>query len=155
MAATRIKSLMLKRPRLDPAGVMGLTIIACLSVGSAQAAEAAALSVELNKLETYDRGCRAYVVINNTGDLAYQSVKLDLVLFQPDGVIARRFAVDLAPLKAAKTTVKLFDIEGLACDKIASVLVNDVMDCKADAGAIADCLNKMTLTSVASAPLKK
>lgn len=129
--------------------------MASLGAGPAFAVEGPALSVELNKLETYDKGCRAYVVINNTGDQAYQSVKLDLVLFQPDGVIARRFAVDLAPLKAAKTTVKLFDIEGLACDKIASVLVNDVMDCKADSGALPDCLTKMTLTSVAAAPLKK
>ena len=113
------------------------------------------LGVELNKLETYDKGCRAYVVINNAGDTGFQSIKLDLVLFQPDGVIARRFAVDLAPLKAAKKTVKLFDIEGLACDKIASVLVNDVLDCKADSGPMTDCLSKMTLTSVAPAALNK
>ena len=119
------------------------------------AADSHGLGVELNKLETYDKGCRAYVVINNTGDTAYQSVKLDLVLFQPDGVIARRFAVDLAPLKATKKSVKLFDIDGLACDKISSVLVNDVLDCKAEQGPVADCLAKMTLTSVAGAPLTK
>ena len=121
----------------------------------AAAAEAGGLGVELNKLETYDKGCRAYVVINNAGDTAYQAVKLDLVLFQPDGVIARRFAVDLAPLKATKKSVKLFDIDGLACDKISSVLVNDVMECKADAGPVVDCLAKMTLSSVAGAPLTK
>lgn len=118
-------------------------------------ADAPALSVELNKLETYDRGCRAYVVINNVSDHSYQSVKLDLVLFQPDGIIARRFAVDLAPLKNNKKTVKLFDMEGLGCEKIASVLVNDVMDCKIETGAVADCLGKITLSSVAAAPLTK
>ena len=122
---------------------------------SAAPAQGQGLGVELNKLETYDKGCRAYVVINNAGDTGFQSIKLDLVLFQPDGVIARRFAVDLAPLKAAKKTVKLFDIEGLACDKISSVLVNDVLECKADAGPMADCLSKMTLTSVAPAALNK
>jgi hypothetical protein len=114
-----------------------------------------AIGVELNKLETYDKGCRAYVVVNNAGEAAYQTMKLDLVLFQPDGVIARRFAVDLAPLKAAKKTVKLFDIEGLACDKVSSVLVNEVMDCKSESGPVADCLSKMTLSSVAAAPLTK
>ena len=118
-------------------------------------ADAPVLNVELNKLEAYDRGCRAYVVINNVSDHSYQSVKLDLVLFQPDGIIARRFAVDLAPLKNNKKTVKLFDMEGLACEKIASVLVNDVMDCKIETGAVADCLGKMTLSSVAAAPLTK
>lgn len=125
------------------------------AAGSAQPGSTPGLAVELNKLETYDKGCRAYVVINNGADTGYQSVKLDLVLFQPDGVIARRFAVDLAPLKAAKKSVKLFDIENLACDKISSVLVNDVMECKSEQGPVADCLARMTLTSVAGAPLTK
>ena len=146
------------KPRLrNRAGffaVSTLSLVASLTSG-ALAQPSSNLAVELNKLETYDKGCRAYVVINNTSDVAFQSVKLDLVLFQPDGVIARRFAVDLAPLKSAKKTVKLFDIEGLACDKIASVLVNDVMECKTDTGAVNDCLTKMSLSSVAGAPLNK
>jgi len=134
---------------------------AVLAVGGAAAMAAplatqpGALGVELNKLEAYEKGCRAYVVINNTSDIGYQSVKLDLVLFQPDGVIARRFAVDLAPLKASKKSVKLFDIENLTCDKISSVLVNDVMECKSDTGPVTDCLAKMSLTSVSGAPLTK
>lgn len=111
------------------------------------------LAIELNKLETYDKGCRAYVVINNPSTVAYQSVKLDLVLFQPDGVIGKRIAVDLAPLKPSKKTVKLFDLEGMTCDRVASVLVNDVIDCKADSGPIADCVSTMAFTSVAPAPL--
>jgi hypothetical protein len=139
------------------AGAASMLAACCFGiVGSDQAKAAEALlGVELNKLEIYDKGCRAYVVITNAGETAYQSVKLDLVLFQPDGVIARRFAVDLAPLKAVKKTVKLFDIEGLSCDRIASVLVNDVIECKAEAGPVADCLSKMSLSSVASAPLTK
>lgn len=141
-----------------PAAALAATLIGCALVPAASAAQSASssgLTVELNKLEPYDKGCRAYVVINNTSDSGYQSVKLDLVLFQPDGVIARRFAVDLAPLKAAKKSVKLFDIENLACDKISSVLVNDVMECKSEQGPVADCLAKMTLSSVSGAPLTK
>ena len=137
-------------------GALSLVALAVSFSVRAIAADAPALGVELNKLETFEKGCRAYVVINNTGETAFQSVKLDLVLFQPDGVIARRFAVDLAPLKAAKKTVKLFDIEGLACDKISSVLVNDVIECRAEgSAATADCLSKMSLSSVAGAPLTK
>jgi hypothetical protein len=113
------------------------------------------LALELNKLETYDKGCRAYMVINNTGDSAYQAVKLELVMFQPDGVIAKRIAIDLAPVKASKKIVKLFDIEGLACDKVANVLLNDVMECKADTGIVPDCLARVTLSSVAGAGFTK
>ncbi len=151
------------RPGYGAANAAVVVMTACALVYPAEAAPATpasptdgpALGVELNKLEPYDRGCRAYVVINNVSDHSYQSIKLDLVLFQPDGVIARRFAVDLAPLKSTKKTVKLFDMDGLACEKIASILVNDVMDCKVDTGPVVDCLSKMNLSSVAAAPLTK
>jgi hypothetical protein len=92
------------------------------------------VSIQLNKLEPIDKGCRAYMVIDNPGDTAYSDYKIDLVLFQSDGVIGKRFSIDLAPLKAKKKSVKLFDIDGLQCDKIGSMLINDVMECKSDTG---------------------
>jgi len=114
-----------------------------------------AIALELNKLETYDKGCRAYMVVNNTTDAAYQSYKLDLVLFQADGVIGRRFALDLAPLKPQKKTVKLFELEGVACDKIGSFLINEVMECKTDAGSQGDCLQRMTTSTLTSVQISK
>ena len=137
-----------------PSTLIGIMPAHAQTAGTAGAPQALPrLAIELNKLETYDKGCRAYVVINNPGAVAYQSVKLDLVLFQPDGVIGKRIAVDLAPLKPSKKTVKLFDLEGMTCDRVASVLVNDVIDCKADSGPITDCVSTMAFTSVAPAPL--
>lgn len=122
-------------------------------LGAQQGPDATQVTIELNKLEAYDKGCRAYMVVNNPSSSTYQSLKLDLVLFQPDGVIGRRFAIDLAPVKPTKKSVKLFDIEGIGCDKVASVLVNDVMECKADTGVFVDCLSRMSFSSVAPAPL--
>ena len=144
----------LRRPVVWQSVCAPLAAVSLWGTELCHSADAPTLAIELNKLETFDKGCRAYVVINNAGD-AFQVVKLDLVLFQPDGVIARRFAVDLAPLKGSKKTVKLFEIEGLACDKISSVLVNDVMECRADAGAVTDCLAKMSFSSVAGPALSK
>ncbi len=92
------------------------------------------IAIELNKLEPQGSQCRAYFVINNKSSADYEALKLDLVLFKPDGVIGRRFAVDLAPLKANKRAVKLFDLEGIACDEVGSFLINDVMECKAESG---------------------
>jgi hypothetical protein len=145
-----------------PMGRLTLSIAAFGSVvwmaSSARAADAPAppaLALELNKLEPYDKGCRVYVVLTNATETAYQSMKLDLVLFQPDGIISRRIAIDLAPVKAAKRSVKLFDLEGLACEKVSSVLINEVIDCKADSGPVADCLSRIALSSVAGAPLTK
>ncbi len=113
------------------------------------------ISLELNKLEALANGCRAYLVVENKSERAYAALKLDLVMFQTDGVIGRRFALELAPVKPAKTSVKLFDLDGVKCDDIASLLVNDVMDCKAGAGDEAGCIDRLALGSRAKAQLSK
>jgi hypothetical protein len=118
-------------------------------------AAASSLDIQLNKLESADKGCRAYIVINNTSDTEYQSLKLDLVLFQTDGVIGRRFSIDLAPLKPQKRSVKLFDIDGIACDKIGSFLINDVMECKSATGPVDSCLRNVKTSSLTKVQLSK
>lgn len=105
------------------------------------------IAIELNKLEQHDKDCRAYFVIDNKNDENYSTLKLDLVLFQPDGVIGQRFAVELGPLKPKKRTVKLFDIAGTKCEDVGSFLINDVMECKADTGDVANCLQDISASS--------
>lgn len=131
-----------------------LIAAAGLAAGGAMAQDSD-ISVEINKLEAQDKGCRAYVVVGNGSATAYQSLKLDLVVFGTDGVIAKRIALDLAPLKAAKRSVKLFDLESIACDAVGSLLVNDVLDCRTDAGPATDCLARLKLSSLAKAQITK
>lgn len=117
--------------------------------------KAAGLHIELNKLEPSDKGCRAYMVIDNPGETAYQSFKIDLVLFQTDGVIGKRFSIDLAPLKPKKKSVKLFEIDRIQCDKIGSFLINDVMECKADSGAVPGCLDNLKTSTLTKVQISK
>lgn len=119
------------------------------------APDATGPSLELNKLEPNDSGCRAYIVVNNQTDTTYESLKLDLVLFQADGIIGRRFALDLAPVRPQKKSVKLFEIDAMACDKIGSFLINDVMECKTDAGAQTNCLRNLRTSSLTNVQLSK
>jgi hypothetical protein len=140
----------LKRKPVQVAA-LAITILTCTGAALAQDASVA---IELNKLEPQGQGCRAYFVVNNKAT-AYQELKLDLVLFRPDGVIGRRFAVDLGPLKADKRSVKLFDIDGTACDQIGSFLINDVMECKAESGPVADCLKDVSVSSLTNVQLNK
>lgn len=121
---------------------------------AAPASSGAAVALELNKLETTEKGCRAVVVVNNQSDTAYQTLKLELVMFE-GGVFTRRIAVDLAPIRPQKRSVKLFEIDGIACDKISELLINDVMDCKTDAGAVDTCLQRLSVSSLASTKLSK
>ena len=131
------------------AGLLSMTL------GHSGFAQDGSLAVELNKLEAEGQGCRAYFVITNKTDTAYQALKLDLVLFRPDGVIGRRFAVDLAPLQANKRSVKLFDIDSTACDQVGSFLVNDVMECKSEAGPIPDCMKGLAVSTLTNVQLIK
>jgi hypothetical protein len=138
------------------AGVPALGLAAaCLLSGAPVLAEAPSVSVELNKLEPTGSNCRAYLVVNNESSTGLKAFKLDLVLFQNDGVIGRRFAVDLAPVRPNKRSVKLFDIEGTSCEGIGSLLINDVMECEAETGQVDDCLAAVSVSSLSQVKLTK
>jgi hypothetical protein len=110
-------------------------------------AEDGKITIELNKLEVNEEACRAYFVIDNKNDSTYEALKLDLVLFRPDGVIGQRFAVELAPLKPKKRTVKLFDVADMSCDDVGSFLINDVLECKVGSREVPDCLQDISVSS--------
>jgi hypothetical protein len=133
-------------------GVVGASLF---FVAVAAAADEGDIAIELNKLESQGQACRAYVVVSNKSGKEYQSLNLDLVLFRPDGVIGRRFAINLAPLKPNKRTVKLFDIDGTPCDQVGSVLINDVLECKTEAGSVDDCLTHVSVSTLTNVQLTK
>lgn len=116
---------------------------------------AASVHIELNKLDPVEKGCRAYLVVNNATDTSYPSYKIDLVLFQTDGVIGKRFSLELGPLHAKKKSVKLFDIDAISCDKIGSLLINDVLECKAASGPAENCLHNLTTSTLTKVELSK
>lgn len=96
--------------------------------------------MQLNSLEPNNEACRVCLVLENGTASAFDMLKLDLVMFDADGVVAKRLAVETAPLPAGKTSLKVFDIDGLPCERVGRVLPNDVMACADAAGAHDDCL---------------
>ncbi len=118
---------------------------------------AADLSIDLNKLETQNGNCRLTMVIVNARAAVAQTLRADLVMFGPDGVVAKRLAVDLGPIPASKTIVKAFDVAGLACEGIGSILLNDVPACQFVGAADAPkaCLDTVSVTSRSSAKFFK
>ena len=122
---------------------------------TAQPSAQSDISLELNKLEPSDKGCRAYIVVSNPSATPLDAFRLDLVMFQKDGVIGRRFALDLGPLRPNKRAVKLFEMDGTKCEDIGSFLVNDVMECRSGGSAVDDCLGRMKVNSLTKVEISK
>ena len=107
------------------------------------AANAASVSVELNTVETADNQCRITFVIENKAQEGLDSLKLDLAVFNPQRIVQRRLATELGPVRANKTIVKTFALDG-ACGEIGSILVNDV---SCTPGTAEGCLDGLALSS--------
>ena len=111
--------------------------------------------VELNRLEDQGGKCRAYLVISNPGAAEFSGFALDLVIFDRGGTIMHRLAVDVAPVRPAKTMVKVFDIPETACSAIGSILVNDVVHCRDASGDVAGCVDRLSTSSKLAVSLLK
>jgi len=131
------------------------TLLSAVALSTSPMAAPERIGIELNRLEDQGANCRAYLVIANPGENAYSGFKLDLVIFDRSGTIIRRLAIDLAPLRAGKTSVKVFDIVDTACGAIGSVLVNEVLDCRDASGNVADCVQRVATSSKLAVSLSK
>ncbi len=114
---------------------------------AAAAQDSPGVSLELNRLEAQGSGCRVWMVARNPAPEAIDPLRLDLILFGRDGVIARRLALDVGPLPARKTQARIFDLAGQSCDGLGALLLNDVLACGPDAQTRAACLGRLTLSS--------
>lgn len=121
----------------------------------AAAAAPSGPTVELNRLEDAGAGCRLTLVVTNPGSQRFDELKLDLVLFDGDGVVARRLAVETGPVRANKTVVRLFDAADLSCAKIGRLLLNDVVACADEAGPVAGCVDRIATASRATVPFER
>ena len=105
------------------------------------------VQVELNKLEPRENACRAYLVLQNGTDSTFGSLRLDLVAFDTDGIVAKRLAVEAAPLPPGKTSLKLFDMSDLSCDGIGHLLLNSILACGDQNGERSDCLDAVEVSA--------
>lgn len=133
------------KPR-DTLFTLALTLMMTLIPASAMA-QVGGVTVELNKLQQVDNACRAFLVTQNMTDTQFESLQLDVVMFNNDGIVAKRLAVEIGPMAPDKTSLKVFDIADLPCDKIGQLLLNDVIQCRDDKGVRTDCLSLIQVSS--------
>jgi hypothetical protein len=122
--------------------------ITAIGLGYARAQEASQpIRLELNRLEPQGESCRAYLLVDNGKGEAFKSLKVDLFALDSDGVAQRRLAVEVGPLPARKTQIRLFDFAGLACSRFGRVLLNDVLTCESASGPHEECLARIETAS--------
>ena len=138
--------------RLLGAAVAWSTVAAA---ATALGAEEAALAIELNKLEDSEAGCRSIFVFDNRTGHELSRFRIDLVLFDTEGVYSKQLLLDMAPLHEDKKAVTSFLLHDQACGELGSVLVNDVPWCENGSGTSVDCVGMLEVSSLANVPLHK
>lgn len=118
-------------------------------------ADEARIGIELNKLEQVENACRSYIVVRNPAEQAFTAFNMEVLVFDTDGVIQNRLAMDLAPIRANKTSVLIVSLNGIECDRIGEVLVNSFLDCERGDERLGDCLSRIDLSSKTGARLFK
>ena len=124
-------------------------------MGQAQAADGK-LTVELNKFEEGESGgCRAFFLFRNRTDLTLEGFEMSLAILNTSGVIDRLLTIDAAPLPAARTTLKLFEIPETGCAEISEILLHELASCRPQNADEIDCFPMMDLVSRTPAGLVK
>lgn len=137
---------------------ISLAAVATLAMGLATdtAAQGGRLTVELNKFEPADTGgCRAFFLFRNQTGQSFEGFEMSLAILDTGGIIDRLLTIDAAPLPAARTTLKLFEIPEISCDAIGEILLHELASCKPQNGAEIDCFAFLDLVSHAPAGLVK
>jgi hypothetical protein len=114
------------------------------------------LLIELNKLEDTDQGCRSLFLFDNGTGHELNRFRVDLILFDPEGVYAKQLLLDMAPLTDDKKVLASFLLaEQQPCSAIGSILVNGLPVCENGSGAQLDCVALLKVESRTDVPLEK
>ncbi len=129
-------------------GVIALSAGVTVSGAAAQTADGDGyVTIEMNKLEPQANACRSYFVIENRTDIELTKLVLDIYIFDSDGLIERRLAMDTREILPGKTNVRLFDIRDVGCESIGRLLLNGVLECRDTSGERDDCARLLAVSS--------
>jgi len=116
------------------------------------AATSPGLTVELNRLENVDKGCRLSFVFTNSLPVAVDGLAIEAVLFDTDSRVDRFLLLKARPLQSGKTRVQQFDVGQASCAGIGRILLNDVTACTGEGLDASACLEAIRPESRAEIP---
>ncbi|HVY21116.1 MAG TPA: hypothetical protein VHA70_13695 [Bauldia sp.] len=129
-----------------------LAVLALAAAVPATAAEQGKIAVEFNDLQPAESGCRAVFVLNNGLAQPLGKLALRVVAFDKDEHATLFLSLDVGALPVGKTRVLRFDLgDGVACDSIGKLVLDDVTACEGGNLDPASCLAAIALSSRAPA----
>jgi len=106
-----------------------------------------ALRMELSLLEQQESACRHYVTMENRTEVDFAALRFDLFLFDGAQGIVSRVAVASRRIRPSQTRVLVFDVPSVRCDRIARVLLNEVLICQEQGGRMRDDCDDLVRTA--------
>lgn len=125
-----------------------LAILAlCLPLPALAQDAAPTLSVELNGADTVEGACRLTFLVENGLGTDLTQLALETVVLTTDGIVERLTLFDFRDLPTDRPRVRQFDLAGITCDAIGSVLINGTATCSGDGVDPAACGSALALSS--------
>ena len=122
-----------------------LLATALLSVPSGSGAQEKSLTIELNKVQQSQDGCRlSFIAVNRMG-ASLEKTAMEVVFFDANDVVSEMLLLDFGRLPTDKTKVVEFVLQQQQCQQISRVLVNDVVECSSaeQQNMTQDCFNAL------------
>ena len=122
---------------------------AAVSLGPASAQDDTTLALELNNATDVEAACRLTFIATNGTGVALEGLSYEIVLYDPEGIVPDDgfLLFEFGDLPDGKTKVVQFLLEDRNCASISRVLVNDVTECRSDAGQHDFCLDGLSVSS--------
>ncbi|MCP8894089.1 hypothetical protein KYK29_04040 [Shinella daejeonensis] len=117
-------------------------------------APAKGLEIELNGLASTDKGCKFTFVAASGLEQDLSKVSFEFVIFNAQGTVERLALLDFRDLPAGKSKVRQFDVPGISCEGVKSLLINDAPVCQGEGVAEGRCMDGIVTRSKTEAGLE-
>ncbi len=124
-----------------------LALLPILGAGLASAEETGGVSIELSSAEERDQSCLLSFLVENKHDTDIEGAVYEMVLFGAEGGVALLTLLDFEDMPAGRPRVRQFQFDGMACNQITRILINDAQECAHQGGMQNACMSNLTLKS--------
>ncbi len=118
---------------------------AAFSFSAANAEEKRGVTVELNKSEDTQSGCRLTFVVSNHLASGLEKLAYEVVLFDQEARVERMTVFDFKDINSKKSRVRQFQLTGSKCKQIGQFLINGAATCEGTDLSKADCEDQLTV----------